>query len=151
MINIGDTVKIIGKTACGGYEEVECIPIGTICRVTNIEDKEKEKIIGVEPINDYPYEYWYLEKDLEKGHMEWIKEEMVNMNVLDEYFYELCYFHSRKDSGSLYVKSDKGLKDFLGEDEFLDYLMKNKKITYSDAQSIVEIIEITEMEYEDFK
>ena len=83
--------------------------------------------------------------------MKWIKEEMVNMNVLDEYFYELCYFHSRKDSGSLYVKSDKGLKDFLGEDEFLDYLMKNKKITYSDAQSIVEIIEITEMEYEDFK
>ena len=151
MISVGDMVKVIGKTACGGCEEVECTPIGTICRVTNIEDGENEKIIGVKPINDYPYEYWYLEKDLEKGHMEWIKEEMVNMNVLDEYFYELCYFHSRKDSGSLYVKSDKGLKDFLGEDEFLDYLMKNKKITYSDAQSIVEIIEITEMEYEDFK
>lgn len=67
------------------------------------------------------------------------------------YYYDLCYFHNRKDSGSMYAKSDKSLKDFLGEDEFLDYLVKNKEITYTDAQSIVEIIEITEMEYEDFK
>lgn len=67
------------------------------------------------------------------------------------FYYELCYFHSRKDSGSLYVKSDKNLKDFLGEDEFLNYLMKIKEITYHEAQSIIEIIEITEMEYEDFQ
>ena len=76
--------------------------------------------------------------------------ESKNTDMTNKYFYELCYFHSRKDSGSLYAKSNKNLKDFLGEDEFLDYLMKNKEITYSDAQSIVEIIEITEEEYEDF-
>lgn len=74
MISVGDTVKVIGKTACGGFEEVECIPIGTICRVTGVENDSTGKIIGIEPINDYPYEYWYLEKDLEKGHMEWVKD-----------------------------------------------------------------------------
>ena len=74
MINVGDTVKVIGKTTCGGYEEVECIPIGTICRVIGVDEDSNGTYYDIEPINDYRYPYWYAEKDLEKGHMEWVKD-----------------------------------------------------------------------------
>ncbi|MBR5796324.1 MAG: hypothetical protein IKY26_09290 [Erysipelotrichaceae bacterium] len=78
MIKVGDTVKVIGTTVCG-LEEKECIKIGTICKVVGIEVDEKEGlIVGMIPERELPYngygEYWYLEKDVEKGHMEWIKD-----------------------------------------------------------------------------
>ena len=75
MIKIGDTVKVTGTTVCGGFEK-ECISIGTICEVTDI-DKEKDgtPLIGIKPVDgSLNAPYWYLEKDLEKGHLEWIKE-----------------------------------------------------------------------------
>lgn len=72
-ITIGDTVKVIGKTVVGGHEE-ELIPIGTICRVVDLENN----YVGVIPEYDMPYhgygEFYYLPDDLEKGHMEWIKD-----------------------------------------------------------------------------
>ena len=74
MINVGDTVKVIGKTMCG-EAEMECIPVGTICEVIDVEDGDNERIVGVQPIYDYHYPFWYLEKDLEKGRLEWIKDE----------------------------------------------------------------------------
>lgn len=78
MIKVGDTVKVIGKTSCGGGE-IECIKIGTICKVVGTENDETEGlIVGVIPEKEIPYkgygEYWYLEKDVEKGHMEWVKD-----------------------------------------------------------------------------
>lgn len=78
MIKLGDTVKIIGTTVCGGVEK-ECIPIGTVCRVVGVENRKKEGlIVGVIPKKELPYsgygEYWYLARDVEKGHMEWVKE-----------------------------------------------------------------------------
>ena len=78
MIKLGDTIKIIGTTLCGD-EEKECIPIGTVCEVVGIENREKEGLIlGVIPQKELPYsgygEYWYLARDIEKGRMEWVKE-----------------------------------------------------------------------------
>lgn len=75
MIKKGDYVKVIGTTDCGGIEK-ECIKIGTICRVVSVDDSEKPEIyVNIEPINEYnPVEYWYSEKDVEKGHLEWVKE-----------------------------------------------------------------------------
>lgn len=81
MINVGDTVKVIGKTLDGSGEEVELIPIGTICRVEDVDDDENGRFVEIIPINRNAKDgyishwgYWYLEKDLEKGHMEWVKD-----------------------------------------------------------------------------
>lgn len=78
MIKIGDTVKVIGTTDCGGFEE-ECIKIGTICKVIGVMLSKKDGlIVGIVPLKELPYcgygDYWYLENDLEKGHMEWVRD-----------------------------------------------------------------------------
>ena len=80
MIKVGDTVKVIGKTICG-IAEAECIKIGTICKVIEVADNEKGKqIVALVPLeefhgfNDYYVEWWYDEKDVEKGHLKWVKD-----------------------------------------------------------------------------
>lgn len=78
MLEIGDTVKVIGKTLDGSGEEKELIPIGTICRVVGSYNDDKEGlIVGIKPEENstYDVEYWYLACDVEKGHMEWVKDE----------------------------------------------------------------------------
>lgn len=76
MLKVGDTVKVIGTTNCGGFEK-ECIPIGTICDVvaTDTGDDGSVCYALVPKYSIRDFEYWYLEKDLEKGHLEWVKEE----------------------------------------------------------------------------
>ena len=74
-INVGDTVKVLGLTNCGGLEK-ELIPIGTICKVINIESDEEgvvAELVALDKPND-ELGYWYDIKDLEKGHLEWIKD-----------------------------------------------------------------------------
>lgn len=78
MIEIGDTVKVIGKTLCGDIRK-ECITIGTICRVVGIDNTgESNLTVGIIPEKELPYkgfeEYWYSSDSVEKGHIEWIKE-----------------------------------------------------------------------------
>lgn len=78
MLHIGDMVKVIGTTDCGGFEK-ECIVIGTICKVVGVTITRKGNVVaGIVPVKELPFkgcgEYWYLEKDLEKGKMEWIPE-----------------------------------------------------------------------------
>ena len=78
MIKVGDTVKVVGTTDIGGIEK-ELIKINTICKVVGVENNEKYGlIVGLIPERELPYngygEFWYLEKDVEKGHMEWVKE-----------------------------------------------------------------------------
>lgn len=73
MINIGDTVKVIGLAE--GLSEEESIKIGTFCQVIGIKiDEEGEFGVAVVPENELPYdgysEYWYSEKDVEKVHMD---------------------------------------------------------------------------------
>lgn len=77
MIKIGDFVKVTGTTNCGGFEK-ECIKIGTICKVIDIAyDEGYIPIFCIAPLREFSCntdEYWYSEKDVEKGHFEWIKE-----------------------------------------------------------------------------
>lgn len=81
MINVGDTVKIVKETQKAGGEPgelFEYIKIGTICTVNDIDhldngttayecipDDWRDDICG----------FWYLEDEIEKGHLEWIKDE----------------------------------------------------------------------------
>lgn len=78
MLKIGDTVKVIGNTIDGSGEEKELIPIGTICRVMGYYNDDKNGLtVGIVPVDSTFYigEYWYCACDVEKGHMEWVKEE----------------------------------------------------------------------------
>ena len=60
------------------FFEKECIEIGTICKVINIAyDEGCMPIFCITPLREFSCntdEYWYLEKDVEKGHLGWIKE-----------------------------------------------------------------------------
>lgn len=78
MIKIGDTVKVIDTTMHYG-ERKEFIPVGTICKVVRIELTEEGNTVGIIPESNLPYDgysdFLYLESEVEKGHMEWIKDE----------------------------------------------------------------------------
>lgn len=75
MLEVGNMVKVIGATISGGVKK-ECILVGTICKI--VKRNENKNIFGIVPISELPYlgfgEYWYSENDLEKGHLEWVKE-----------------------------------------------------------------------------
>lgn len=81
MINIGDTVKIVKMTQKAGGEPgelFEYIRIGTICTVNDI-DHFDDGTTAYECIPDDWRDdiggFWYLEDEIEKGHLEWIKDE----------------------------------------------------------------------------
>lgn len=77
MIKVGDTVKVIASTNDASYcdgRKIEYIPIGTICKVVETDiDEEGTQSCAVDSGNGY--EWWYKADELEKGHMEWIKDE----------------------------------------------------------------------------
>jgi len=78
MFKIGDAVKVIRKTIDECGEEKEIIPIGTICRVLGYYDNDKNGLtlqIRPEGADCRIGEFWYRACDVEKGHMEWIKDE----------------------------------------------------------------------------
>ena len=77
MINIGDTVKVIAATEDASYcdgRKKEYIPIGTICTVVETDIQEDGTQSCAVDTGD-GYEWWYKADELEKGHMEWIKDE----------------------------------------------------------------------------
>lgn len=80
MINAGDTVKIIKPTqdASGEPGELkEYIPIGTVCKVINVEvykDCMAYECVSLSWSHDTTG-FWYLEDEIEKGHYEWVKDE----------------------------------------------------------------------------
>lgn len=78
MLNLGDTVKVIGKTTTfdeNGDEVLkELIPIGTICTITIVDGYANETLYEVTPLGD-DYGFMYDANSLEKGHTEWIKDE----------------------------------------------------------------------------
>lgn len=79
MLKVGDIVKVIGKTVDGSGKEKEYIPIGSICRIINMDNDKKEGLlVEITSEKEYSYSdygYWYLACDVEKGHMEWVKDE----------------------------------------------------------------------------
>lgn len=69
MINVGNLVKVIRPANIDGPKEY--IPIGTICKVIEI-DKDCCAIRDLN--NPYSVEFWYKEDELEKGILKWIPE-----------------------------------------------------------------------------
>lgn len=79
MLKVGDTVKVVSKTDCGGGVMNELIPIGTICRVTEVCNDQEGIYYGIVDIrtrecDEFMNTGYYLENELEKGHLEWIKD-----------------------------------------------------------------------------
>ena len=83
MLINDDIVKVLSATKYKNGEEQEFFPIGTICRVVEVCDVKTEdgteKYYGIcrheikEPhVSDI---FYYLENELEKGHLEWVKDE----------------------------------------------------------------------------
>lgn len=76
MLKVGDTVKVISDTVThwDTSERMEYIPIGTICTIRDIDYCTDGRIFyGIKPLESNCI-FYYLETDLEKGHIEWIKE-----------------------------------------------------------------------------
>ena len=73
MIKVGDSVKVIGTSMCGG-RECELIPIGTVCIVQEVDELIDGTCVLIR--DPYKNDFWYLEKDVEKGHVvtRWVKE-----------------------------------------------------------------------------
>ena len=57
-------------------------------------------------------------------------------------YYELCYFHGRKDTGSIYVKTELNIDNYIDEDSFLSALVNNNELDFLKVNSIVEINQI---------
>lgn len=66
-MKIGDTVKVISSTEFNG-EQLCFYPLETICRVVDIDT---EGALGILPLNvsENTFPYYYLENELEKGHI----------------------------------------------------------------------------------
>lgn len=75
MLEVGDSVKVISKAKYNSGREVEHIPIGTICKVIDVQIFNGEICYNIRPINIRIRDYWYSENELEKGHLEWVKED----------------------------------------------------------------------------
>lgn len=75
MLEVGDTVKIISVTQ-EGEDKKEYIPIGTICKVVEVCMDNEKPYYGISPINDSmtSVPFYYLENEIEKGHLEWVKD-----------------------------------------------------------------------------
>lgn len=75
MLKIGDAVKVISDTVShwDPYDRTEYIPIGTICKVRDIDQCIEGIFYGVQPLESNCI-FYYLEDELEKGHMEWVKD-----------------------------------------------------------------------------
>ena len=72
MLNIGDTVKIISKTLGIDGEEHEYLPIGSIGRLKEICCEDDGSHYYAIEVNGNTF--YYLRDEIEKGHMEWVKD-----------------------------------------------------------------------------
>ena len=100
MLKIGDTVKVISDTVShwDPEERTQYIPIGTICTVTEVENgHDGTPYYEVTPLGR-DYSFCYLESELEKGHMEWIKDEEGKM--MKELRAEVILYLKMKDGES---------------------------------------------------
>ncbi len=72
MLNVGDTVKVIAKTKGSDGDMREYFPIGSIGKISEVCTEDNgNTYYGVEENGDT---FYYFENELEKGHMEWVKE-----------------------------------------------------------------------------
>lgn len=78
MWSIGDILKVISKTEVNG-ELKELLPIGTICKIKEAcKEDDGTPYYGITPINKEDVPFYYLEKELERGWLEWVPENYKN-------------------------------------------------------------------------
>lgn len=67
------------------------------------------------------------------------------------FYYELRYFRGRKDTGSIYIKTerDSDSMKYMDEDDFLNALVEDGTIDEETANEITDVYSITEEEYND--
>ena len=65
------------------------------------------------------------------------------------FYYELRYFRGRKDTGSIYIKTERDLDSikYMDEDDFLNALVEDGTINEETANEITDVYSITEEEY----
>lgn len=65
------------------------------------------------------------------------------------FYYELRYFRGRKDTGSIYIKTERNLDsmEYIDEDDFLNALVEDGTIDEETENEITDIYEIDEVEY----
>lgn len=72
MLKKGDLVKVTETTITTAFEIAELIPIGTICKVLNVDSDGYAEIVPLDCKDDWVY--IYAPEGLEKGQLEWIPE-----------------------------------------------------------------------------
>ena len=73
MLKVGDTVKVIAPTMYNG-KATELYPIGTIATIVTVGyEEDGAPFYEVCSESDH-IGFWYLENELEKGHLEWVKD-----------------------------------------------------------------------------
>ena len=67
----------------------------------------------------------------------------------EKFYYELHYFRGRKDTGSIYIKTERSYDSmkYMDEDDFLNALVEDGTIDKETANEITDIYNITEEEY----
>ena len=67
----------------------------------------------------------------------------------EKFYYELHYFRGRKDTGSIYIKTERSYDSikYIDEDDFLNALVEDGTIDKKTANEITDIYDITEEEY----
>lgn len=63
------------------------------------------------------------------------------------HYYELSYFHDRKNNGSYYLKTELDLNAYMDEDAFLQELVDRDELYYMETDYIAKINEIDEETY----
>lgn len=65
------------------------------------------------------------------------------------FYYELRYFRGRKDTGSIYIKTERDLDSikYMDEDDFLNALVEDGTINEETTNEITDVYSITEEEY----
>lgn len=67
MLEVNDIVKVISATNSGYLGAREFIPIGTVCRVVNIEKEKDSYYYEILPLESGRYSFYYLESELAKA------------------------------------------------------------------------------------
>lgn len=68
MLETNDVVKVISATDSGYLGVREFIPIGTVCRVVNVEkEKDGSYYYEILPLEGCRDSFYYLENELEKA------------------------------------------------------------------------------------
>lgn len=123
MWNIGDTVKIISKTELNG-ESKELLPIGTICRIEEVcQENDGTPYYGITPINQEDVPFYYLEKELERGRLEWIPDvpHKVGHNYTDEDGHYRTKYLATYESKEIALDVAKKLAEKLPKEEEDDF------------------------------